>query len=1431
MLCYIKQRLSLCNTYNHYHHINQDLAYSYLTEIFATYSSIQICTEGMTIMNLILKNRRTNSSGFLSPQFWQYLFTLTVALLTTTVNAQWNTQSPVPTHLDVRGIAAPTTEKIFIATDDNSFDDGGALFESTDGGVTWVHRNIPFSLGNPFNGIFFLNSQNGWVFGNENYRTTDGGTNWVQLPSLGSIYFMKFYSSTFGLATNNFDRYVSYDGGSSWEVSPNNIFAFDFIDELNGLGISETGIYKTTDGGNTFSFVHAGDAKSIAFLSGTIAVAIADDSFLRSTDGGTNWNVVTSASGRLQLFAFSPEVVLASGRTGPYPNYDDRVIRTSDGGQTWSDLGEVIPSGVYAFSIVNSQNMVASDFEGNMFHSSDAGLNWSQTFVSPGQVPGFLSSASPYFADTQTGYFGYGNGFVIKSTTGGASWFQISSGTGESLNDIDRFPDGNLIAVGDNGTLLTSNGISQWIQTERFTSQDINAVHVINTTDVVVVDQTGQVYISNDAGLTWSILGSAPANLNAKDLHFTTLLDGWVTGSGSIGNVLFHTTDGGNSWTPAQGFGGAYITVDFEGSRGWALNVGGRYYYSSDNGATWNQAELPGFPFQLADMDFYNENIGYAAGYGGYAARSNDGGLTWDVLPTINTTDNFTDIYLLGENELWLSTSNNVAYHSADGGESWSVLNIESAGFGAFSAIAAEPNGDAWAVGFQGYIERFIGPPPPPPNIPPVASFDFEATGLTVNFTESSIDPDGFIVSWSWNFGDGNSSAQQHPTHTYDIANTYIVTLTVTDNEGATGSTGKIVVVQPGPGGTFGNFTEVTPLDSLFVTPQDEDFWVITTAPADYDNDGDLDIAVLGYYVIYNQSVEDKLILIRNDGPAGSEEWEFSYIDVPLGNLTVGASDLAWGDVDGDGYLDLVVGSNGKTVLYHNDNGTLLLTDTELPGYWEDNDQADFDLRSITWADFDNDGDLDLLLPSVWDNSTFSYRTALMRNDGPNGTGGWIFTEVNAGFAPTTYAQSQWADFDGDQDLDLLLINIAPLTDDGFIRRYRNDGNGIFVGEDILGSLSIEHGEAQWGDYDGDGDLDILVAGNVKEVDSTYTHMALRIYRNDNESYEPVDVIECITCEGWFDLTAATWADYDSDGDIDILLAGTHNPGTGNIEGRARIYTNNNGTFTESENELPAPRASGTRGGTFSWFDIDGDGDLDYFIAGQYFVPGGNGLVEAQMHVYRNDSEGQNNAPTTPTGLEAIVQSDNSVFLSWDPSMDDHTPSASITYDLLIVRKGRHTPSDNFNTRLPEPGNISAVLEWSLIGLQDGQYEWKLSAVDAAYIGSLRATGEFNIGVTSTGEEKGNLPLEFSLDQNYPNPFNPATTIEYSLAEQAEVSIFIYSILGEKIMSLVNMNKEAGYHKYHLNAADLPSGVYVYQLHAKGNNKTFIQSKKMTLIK
>lgn len=689
---------------------------------------------------------------------------------------------------------------------------------------------------------------------------------------------------------------------------------------------------------------------------------------------------------------------------------------------------------------------------------------------------------------------------------------------------------------------------------------------------------------------------------------------------------------------------------------------------------------------------------------------------------------------------------------------------------------------------------------------PPVASFTYTWPGLTVQFTDTSVDPDGSIVAWNWDFGDESSSDLQHPLHTYSEPGTYIVQLIVTDNDADTALAVNFVVVQNAPGGSFGNFTEVTPFDSVFLTPQNEDFWTVATAPADYDNDGDLDIAVIGYYVVYNVSVVERLLLMRNDGPV-NDSWVFTYFMVDAGEIYAGSSDMVWGDLDGDGDLDLVVGSEGETILFRNDNGTLIKMDVALPGYYEDNSQAYYDLNSITLADYDNDGDLDLLIPSVFNFDLYEYETAFMRNDSIDAFGNFIFTRVDIGIPATEHAQSIWADADNDQDLDLLLVNIDPFMDNSFIRLYYNNGDGTFTAEEILGSLAIAHGEAQWGDYDNDGDLDILVAGNLREADGNYTPVNLRIYRNNGTWYDTVNIIPCTTCD-WFDVYAASWADYDSDGDMDILLAGSYNSGS-QIEGRARILINDNGTFIQQSEDLPAPHASGSRGGSFTWLDMDNDGDLDYFIAGEYFVPGGNGLIEAQMHLYRNDSPLVNQPPVVPQGLTATPRPNNGTLISWQPSADDHTPMASITYDLELFRDNLPV---SLPSRLPKPGNLSATNEWLLENLPIGHYKYTIRAVDASFTGSELATGQFSIG-TTINTDNNNAVTKLIAD-TYPNPVTSDVTFRFQLPVASDIEINLYEINGKRLSTLHASKYGSGQHTYTHNISNLKPGLYFYKITA-----------------
>jgi PKD repeat protein len=85
------------------------------------------------------------------------------------------------------------------------------------------------------------------------------------------------------------------------------------------------------------------------------------------------------------------------------------------------------------------------------------------------------------------------------------------------------------------------------------------------------------------------------------------------------------------------------------------------------------------------------------------------------------------------------------------------------------------------------------------PNIPPVAGIDAsDCTGLSCNFVSTSSDPDGTIDTYNWTFGDGNSSTSTNPTHGYNADGTYTVSLTVTDNNGASDTAQTQVTVDDG---------------------------------------------------------------------------------------------------------------------------------------------------------------------------------------------------------------------------------------------------------------------------------------------------------------------------------------------------------------------------------------------------------------------------------------------------------------------------------------------------------------------------------------------------------------------------------------------------------------------------------------------------------
>jgi hypothetical protein len=89
------------------------------------------------------------------------------------------------------------------------------------------------------------------------------------------------------------------------------------------------------------------------------------------------------------------------------------------------------------------------------------------------------------------------------------------------------------------------------------------------------------------------------------------------------------------------------------------------------------------------------------------------------------------------------------------------------------------------------------------------------------------------------------------------------------------------------------------------------------------------------------------------------------------------------------------------------------------------------------------------------------------------------------------------------------------------------------------------------------------------------------------------------------------------------------------------------------------------------------------------------------------------------------------------------------------------------------------------------------------------------------------IPSDFTLHQNYPNPFNPTTQINYSLQRKAKVSLKVYNVVGEEIMTLFDGVRNPGNYTVALDAKNLAGGIYFYTLKSESATIT----KKLVLIK
>jgi hypothetical protein len=139
---------------------------------------------------------------------------------------------------------------------------------------------------------------------------------------------------------------------------------------------------------------------------------------------------------------------------------------------------------------------------------------------------------------------------------------------------------------------------------------------------------------------------------------------------------------------------------------------------------------------------------------------------------------------------------------------------------------------------------------------------------------------------------------------------------------------------------------------------------------------------------------------------------------------------------------------------------------------------------------------------------------------------------------------------------------------------------------------------------------------------------------------------------------------------------------------------------------------------------------------------------------------------------------------------------------------------------------------------------YELTDAAGQAIGSRQIAGEGSLRVSNNAVKQiilkvvgAGIPASYALYQNYPNPFNPSTTIKFDLPVDSKVTVEVYNLLGQRVRTLVNESRKAGYHFAEWNGTgdagqQLSSGVYFLRIDALGvNGKTFGDVRKLMMLK
>lgn len=601
----------------------------------------------------------------------------------------------------------------------------------------------------------------------------------------------------------------------------------------------------------------------------------------------------------------------------------------------------------------------------------------------------------------------------------------------------------------------------------------------------------------------------------------------------------------------------------------------------------------------------------------------------------------------------------------------------------------------------------------------------------------------------------------------------------------------------------------------------------------------------------------------------------FTQLSIDDPTYSVG---LSFVDFDKDGDLDISYNwvngavTTGRTKLFRNDGNDIF---TEITT--GDLVTAVSNGSGQTWADYDNDGKIDVYITNnYWADISNEIGCALYRNEGAGN-----FTRITDGDISSENQihgwGAAWGDYNNDGFVDLYVLtptaNVYPDSDTLSNFLFDNSGDGTFSNNTTspLTNNGIDaYTNPTWSDYDQDGDLDVVAtAGPVTTLDPDYffknqlAESGTAIFIRESQSNYATESR---------DGQVSSWTDYDNDGDLDLYVSNFSWQ-----SGKANDFFQNNGdgTFTKITAGNIVTDANLSAG--HIWGDLDNDGDLDLYVSNSTSPQNFGGNDYYQNNGYPNytftkintgdfvaSNKGSNSAVTGDYDNDG----DLDLFVSFNSLIGQPASDALYRNDLengnhwinltCIGAKTSDLASAGSNksgigTKVRIKATLFGNTYWQMrvigsqrtnvgqnslrvhFGLGDATQidslvlEWPSGIVDIYenvnpdhFYQALEGQGIFQGTITDIDDPGQDLAKKFELFQNYPNPSNQTTTIAFSLVDSTAVTLKIFDIKGQEVKTLLNNNTQnAGRHEIlwdgRNNAGTIAiAGQYFYQLSMDG---------------